>query len=231
MKKLVLTALALVAGAALSYAQGTVTMSVGTANEVQTNGTSLAGAGGTGWLYEVLDMTQSAYTGLSSAQQAGAYSLLTHQNDFSLWTDSGVSGSGNSLHAGGITSGASVAATGWAAPSGGTYSTAGIDYYTILGWNASLGTWATIQSELSAGTLGGNGWFGQSVVAYNYSGGGGSGLGAVGLFSGSAQTGLAGSGGLPAVGGLVLNPIPEPATLALAGLGGLSMLFLRRRKS
>jgi hypothetical protein len=30
---------------------------------------------------------------------------------------------------------------------------------------------------------------------------------------------------------LLLAPVPEPATLALAGLGGLSMLFLRRRKN
>ncbi len=142
-----------------------------------------------------------------------------------------MSGGGNSIHAGGITSGASVAAQGWAAPSGGTYSTAGIDYYTIVGWNTALGNWATISSELSAGTLGGNGWFGQSATAYNYSGGGGSGLGAVSLFATTAQTGLAGSGGLPAVGAIILNPVPEPATLALAGLGGLSMLFLRRRKS
>jgi hypothetical protein len=28
-----------------------------------------------------------------------------------------------------------------------------------------------------------------------------------------------------------VNPVPEPTTLALAGLGGLSMLFLRRRKA
>jgi hypothetical protein len=28
-----------------------------------------------------------------------------------------------------------------------------------------------------------------------------------------------------------VTPVPEPATLALAGLGGLSMLFLRRRKA
>jgi len=30
---------------------------------------------------------------------------------------------------------------------------------------------------------------------------------------------------------LYLQPVPEPTTLALAGLGGLSMLFLRRRKA
>jgi hypothetical protein len=29
---------------------------------------------------------------------------------------------------------------------------------------------------------------------------------------------------------LVLNPVPEPSAMALAGLGGLSLLLFRRRK-
>jgi hypothetical protein len=29
---------------------------------------------------------------------------------------------------------------------------------------------------------------------------------------------------------LIINPVPEPTTLALAGLGGLSLLLFRRRK-
>jgi hypothetical protein len=29
---------------------------------------------------------------------------------------------------------------------------------------------------------------------------------------------------------LSINPVPEPSTLALAGLGGLSLLLFRRRK-
>jgi hypothetical protein len=37
-----------------------------------------------------------------------------------------------------------------------------------------------------------------------------------------------GSGGMNSFG---VAPVPEPTTLALAGLGGLSMLFLRRRKA
>ncbi len=80
MKKLVLTGLALVAGATLSYAQGTVSISVATVGEVQTNGTALASAGGTAWSYEVLDMTQAAYTGLSSGQQVAVYNLLAKSN-------------------------------------------------------------------------------------------------------------------------------------------------------
>ena len=42
-----------------------------------------------------------------------------------------------------------------------------------------------------------------------------------------------GSGPTDAINGFVVGevvPVPEPSTLALAGLGGLSLLFLRRRK-
>jgi hypothetical protein len=46
------------------------------------------------------------------------------------------------------------------------------------------------------------------------------------LWGGSAYTGLAGSGGLT---GLTLEPIPEPGTMVLAGLGSLSLLLFRRR--
>jgi hypothetical protein len=99
-----------------------------------------------------------------------------------------------------------------------------------------LGSWAQVQAFLNAGTLANQtGYFGQTATAYNYSGGGPSGLLAVDMW-GTSSTGLAGSGGIPTVGGLTLNAIvpavtPEPTTLALAGLGGISMLFLRRRKA
>jgi hypothetical protein len=238
MKKLVLTALALVAGATLSYAQGTITMAA-TAQVVYTNGATTGvaiGAANGAYSYEVLAMVSSSYTGLSGAQQAGAYNLLLNQTDISLWSDTGITGTSGTLHQGGITSTATTTANGtWAAPATAAgYNTApSYDYYTIVGWSSALGNWATVSSELAGGTLATAGWFGQSGVAYNYAGGGASGLAAVNLFASSAQTGLAGSGGLPATGAVVLSaiPVPEPATLALAGLGGLSMLFLRRRKS
>jgi len=38
-------------------------------------------------------------------------------------------------------------------------------------------------------------------------------------------------GGQSGANGFGVAPVPEPTTLALAGLGGLSMLFLRRRKA
>jgi hypothetical protein len=239
MKKLVLTAMALAAGITLSHAQGTITIS-STAAVVFTNGaTSGAAFGGAAgaYSYEVLAMTSTAFAGLSGQQQAGVYSLLANQSDISLWSDTGITGTSTTLHQGGISSTATTTANGtWAAPtSGAGYSTApSYDYYSIIGWSSALGNWATVSAELAANSLGGtSGWFGQSGTAYNYAGGGASGLGSVSLFAGSAATGLAGSGGLPSTGAVVLNalPVPEPATLALAGLGGLSMLFLRRRKS
>lgn len=239
MKKLVLTSLAMAAGVTLSHAQGTISLNT-TAAEVYTNGASIgegigAAAGSSQYDYEVLDMTSSAYAALTSGQQAGVYDLIANESDLSLWTDSGVSGT-TGLQAGSIKSATTSTANNWAAPtsSSGYTSAASYDYYTIIGWNSALGSWATVEADLNAGTLGSmTGFFGQTAVAYNYAGGGASGLGAVGLFDGSAVTGLAGSGGLPSSDALTLYaiPVPEPTTLALAGLGGLSMLFLRRRKA
>jgi len=104
----------------------------------------------------------------------------------------------------------------------------------IVGWSANEGTsWATVVLELN-GTepwpvTGPDSWFGQTPVAFNYAGGG-SGLptpaAAVSVWAGSAATQLPGSGG---VSGVILLPIPEPSTMVLAGLGGLSLLLFRRR--
>jgi PEP-CTERM motif len=238
MKKLILTGLAMVAGAALAQAQGTISINA-VANTVVTNGVT-TGAAYTGvgsYTYELLDMSQSAYGALTSGQQAGIYSLAANQSDISLWTDSGISGvNGSAAAKGGITGlggGGGTSAANWGAPTGASYSSSAIDYYTVLGWSASMGTWATVLSELQNGTLttGAGQFFGQTLTAYNNSGGGPSSLPAVAAFGTSAATGLAGSGLPASIGALQLNAIPEPATLALAGLGGLSMLFLRRRKS
>jgi hypothetical protein len=240
MKKLILTGLAMVVGAVLAQAQGTIAIQIGSGTVVTNTGTvsgATRGTTGTAYNYELLDITQSQYSGLTGAQQSGIYALAANQADISLWTDSGISGGNASqvTSAGGIAGlggAGGTSAANWSAPSGASYGPA-IDYYTIVGWSASLGSWSTIQSELNAGSLvtGLNQFFGQTATAFNYSGGGPSSLPAVNAFSGSAATGLAGSGIQTDAGALVLQAVPEPATLALAGLGGLSMLFLRRRKS
>jgi hypothetical protein len=246
MKKLVLTSLSLVVGAALVQAQGTISLQETQAGTVQTNGataglgTGNVGKAASGYYYDVLDMTQTSWAGLSSGQQTGAGNLLANPSDISLWTDSGVTGINGTLTAGGITglgAASGTSAANWAEPSSqlGGYSSAGsYDYYVVVGWSANLGTtWASASSVLSGNSSAGAGlqWFGESAVLYNYAGGNGN--NSPNVFSPSSFTGLSGSGsGAAQVNPeLVLMPVPEPATLALAGLGGLSMLFLRRRKS
>ena len=228
-------AVTLAVGVTFVYSQGTISLNASTA-EVYTNNGGYGPISGpaNSWYFEVLDMTQSQWNSLSPGQQAGAADLLANEANVSLWTDSGVSGVNSTLHAGGINGqggAGGTSAANWGAPTGGNYNTGSIDYYTIVGWSASFGSsWSTIANELQDGTLLGLGDFGQTAVAYNYAGGGPGGLPAVNVFSSSAFTGLPGSGGLPSTAALVFAA-PEPTTLALAGLGGLSMLFLRRRKS
>lgn len=248
MKKLVLTSIAALAGATLVHAQGTISLQEAQAGTVITNGTAIGGGTGnaaSGYDYEILDMTSASWAGLSGNQQTGADSLLANPSDVSLWTDSGVSGAAASLTKGGIVglgTGAGTSAANWAAPTssntpGGDptayYTAAGYDYYVVVGWSTSLGTtWSAVSSALASAT---SGYFGMSSVFYNY--GGGSGLSAPNVFSPAATTQLPGSGTgttgqvNPEITLMAITVVPEPTTLALAGLGGISMLFLRRRKS
>jgi len=253
MKKLVLTSIAIFAGAMLVHAQGYVALTATVKGTVQTNGTSIGEGSGSasasiGGAYdvEILDMTSNSWASLSPSQQAGADNLLQNPSDVSLWTDSGLSGT----TAQGTTAGEVSVATGggsgataanWSSPTGSSYNTAAnADYYLIVGWSANEGlSWTQVASALNSGlpVSGANGgWFGETVVAWNYAGNPGNSLNAVNAWSGSGATSTTGTG-LPngdAAGDLVLLPVttvPEPASLVLAGLGGISMLLLRRRKS
>jgi hypothetical protein len=96
-------------------------------------------------------------------------------------------------------------------------------FYVVLGWSANEGTWAQVQVALNGGswlTTGPNGGlFGASSVGY-----------AMAATAPSPAMILFGSSP-----GLIntpwqLTPVPEPSTIALAGLGGLSLLLFRRRK-
>jgi hypothetical protein len=107
------------------------------------------------------------------------------------------------------------------------------DSIVLVGWSANLGTtWngitnllASIAANPSANTAVGDAFFGVSTTGYiNPS----TSLPSPQVFAGGAD-----AAGLPInslLTQLYLLPTPEPGTMALTGLGALSMLLFRRRK-
>jgi len=164
----------------------------------------------------------SATVGGVSAATSGAvgsyyYGLLTSTSPNGPFTFSGAYAT-NLAAAGRFTGGANVAVTGWAA--GATMS------YEVAIWSSSLG------HDFQAGWLTGNfgtasGVFGLSGIATGASGGAGVPASpSYNLFGGA--TGL--QNGFNATPTGTTPIVPEPTSMALAGLGAAALLIFRRRK-
>jgi hypothetical protein len=236
MKKLALTSVCALAMTGAAFAQGFVNWgSISFANvTAQTNSTQYSpffggaatgsgavgltgGAASTGFYYELLDTT---YNGSGSIPTiANLAALLT-------WQDSAL-GATNSNTAGRLTvinpnAGAPVP---WAA---------GVTNSIVLaGWSANMGTtWGVVSNELAHQTYGANSFFG--ITTTGFIAAGSSSVAGATVFNNGPVAGT----GTPIQSlntQLYLLPsivVPEPATMALVGLGGLSlMLFRRQRKN
>ena len=243
MKKLLTVTLCLAAGTMFLQAQGLI--KINQASVVNTNSaySSFSGGNETGgasaltpgfisgkiFYYQLLlapmntfvANTHSSTNPLASGWYAPtAYPLATN-----------TPGAGTIAGSGGGSGGAVATwATGGASATSDTLGTE-MDFL-LVGWSANLGTsWATVSGLLNNGFAGWsipNAFFGVSQMGWGWSGGGGTpATPAVSLFGSSASM----PGGIPVTPFTLFQVnVPEPSTIALAGLGGLAMLMLRRRK-
>lgn len=248
MKKLIITTLSLVTGTVLLHAQGTVKFNNGSTAFATSTNTTLSvytGSGsvqgvtnvgltfgsianpastGKGYYYELLI---ASYSGTLNSTDIGNASVRA------LWSDTGLLATnviGPGLIGGpGAANGTPVATWASAPLSGSAYTDGTEMQFMIIGWSANLGnSWGTVQGELASRSWTATGYFGVSAAGFGYSGGGATpALLATSLFG--VSSGMPGGLG----GGFQLDQVqavPEPATMALFGLGGLALLAFRRRQ-
>jgi len=249
MKKLVLTIGCSLAVGGSVFAQGTINSSApGSSFTVQTNSTAysfIMGGGSTGGgavaisgsaanlYYEMLYST-TPFNGSSIAQPNSTGALFG-----GTWQDVGLTYTNLSGTTGRL---APVVANGqYSTPAGmgaGGVGTGQTNYVMLVGWSANLGTsWSVVSNELATGSwatvLGSNtGFFGESATGFFVANTGNPGVNPFGTGA-SANGSVLGNylnGGNPMQLTELVNAVPEPSTMALAGLGGLSMLLFRRKK-
>jgi hypothetical protein len=223
MKKLILTAIGLVAVTTLVHAQGFIAF-YGSAAGITTNGA----------IYS---------TGLSNAPAGKTFGTVANQYDYQLLFATSTTAGDSSplgadwqlvtLNGGGQLLGNNFASNPGAMTGPGTSGGVGVNlnggttYFAMLvGWSAGLGAnWGAVSTLLAQGFAGqanpqlffGN--TGISTITPFTAIGAGDPLVFPTVFSNGSLTLFS------------AQAVPEPTTLALAGLGGLSVLFLRRRKA
>jgi len=241
MKKLVLTIGCTVAVAGAALAQGTVNWSsVGGFFVAQTNGTA----------YSSFEASQGTPTGTQGATFGGTaanstalgysgyyYELLVSSSavaapttvaGLAAWSDTGLSATNGAASngriiqtaSGGVAGNTQAVANNW--PSGTTESA------ILVGWSANLGTsWSTVLTELQNWTADyiPGAYFGVSSLGSLASQTGNPGVVVFGTSAGQINNGASAPEQLD-----LLGTVPEPGTLALAAIGGASLLMFRRKK-
>jgi len=217
-----------VAGAA--FAQGTVNWTTVSAGgfTAQTNATLISplfggGATGSGTIGNTFNSTIAAYY-LELLYLPGAQtSAPTTLTGLDTWSDGGLVGINTASGSGrfGVVGSTTAATVPWAA---GT-----TDNIILVAWSSPVGTnWTQARATLNNGAFppfAVNSYFGISSSGY--------------IAPRSVDPGSTFVGGGPSIDGspitstltqMYVLPVPEPTTLALAGLGGLSLLLFRRQR-
>jgi hypothetical protein len=217
MKKILLIWNLIMAGFVLADAQGAIKFSnFSTGYYVSTNGARV----GLGSASGVTDI------GLGDYYYELLYDTSTPTSSNPLtggWEPTGLIATNSTIFAGGITGpgGAAGVAVPQVAPSASAY-------FEIVGWSASLNSFSLPQllAQYNSGNWEGLGYFGVSSPTA-----GAITLGGLGTPATLPSALFGGVSGIQS--GFVLDGIgatPEPGSVALAGLGGLALLALRRKK-
>lgn len=208
MKKLVITLSVVLATASASFAQGVINFGNGATTLISAGGASMPGSNTRAFNFAVF---------MAPSTTVVANSLAPALNDAAWQTVAGV----NVNHA---TAVGRLATTASALVVNGFTGGSTVDFI-VRGWSANAGaTWAAALAFYNNGAPSQDMWIGSSRIADNLVLGDGAAIGTPTLF---------GVGANQVVGfdqTFVSGIVPEPSSMAIAGLGAASLLLFRRRK-
>jgi len=232
MKKVLLTATMASLLATSAFSQGLISFVGGLSNTTKISTNSVVGGAATGraagagnFYYALFASAANTSINGNSAAISGANSGYVF-NNLAGWTLVGYGTSSATAGAFSPTSQGTTDSNQGALNGDGSLTVSGISasaQVVIVGWSANIGSTLTaVEAWYASPTV--TGFIGQSAIS-----------GALTLGNGGLIQTPQAMGSSPSTPGFTLGlvtplPTPEPATLALAGLSGASLLLFRRRK-